>query len=286
MDASAVRRPGWTRSWPPWLCGDPVARPPARSARLATSQAEGGLIPARTTAVLRLIIPAVRRPGNARTQTVEPRAPGVCAPPTARGSVRHGAQMICPAASGHPIRRVFDIVIGRCRDHRRTNRSWCAGAATNAARLEIPLQTGAHRRCDRPPIWTHEDTNRRPCGCHMSPSTQAPQAARYRGDVMDYPRPGPDQSEPLDERRTQATQPVPGPTVSALTPTSGYTACPGGHPRHVEPSAGPDTGAPPPPRAFGHRPRSRTLGELLNRDSHAEHVIRRRRVGNTGCPAR
>lgn len=195
--------------------------------------------------------------------------------------------MICPAASGHPIRRVFDIVIGRCRDHRRTNGSWCAQARRRTPRGSRsrcrPAGTSALRSATS--SGRTRTPNRRPSGCHMSPSTQAPQAARYRGDVMDYPRPGPDQSEPLDKRRTQATQPVPGPTVSALTPTSGYTACPGGHPRHVEPSAGPDTGAPPPPRAFGHRPRSRTLGELLNRDSH-EHVIRRRRVGNTGCPAR
>jgi hypothetical protein len=86
-------------------------------------------------------------------------------------------------------------------------------------------------------------------------STQAPQAPRYRGDMVDERMPGSDQSGSLDERRTEAARPVPGPAVSVLTPISGYTTRPGGHSRHVEPSAGPDTGAPPPPRAVGHHPR-------------------------------
>jgi hypothetical protein len=83
-------------------------------------------------------------------------------------------------------------------------------------------------------------------------STQAPQAPRYRGDMVDERMPGSDQSGSLDERRTEAARPVPGPAVSVLTPISGYTTRPGGHSRHVEPSAGPDsdTLARPPPRAF------------------------------------
>jgi hypothetical protein len=49
------------------------------------------------------------------------------------------------------------------------------------------------------------------------PSTQAPQAPRYRGDMVDERMPGSDQSGSLDERRTEAAQPVPAGGVCAHT---------------------------------------------------------------------
>jgi hypothetical protein len=164
--------------------------------------------------------------------------------------------MICAAASGDPFRRVFDIVIGAMRDHRFTNRSWWAqAAATTAERLEIALQTGRGTSALRPaskPGRSRTSNGRLLVAAACDPSTQAPQAPRYRGDMVDERMPGSDQSGSLDERRTEAAQPVPGLTVSVLTPISGYTTRPGGHSRHVEPSAGPDsdTLARPPPRAF------------------------------------
>ena len=122
--------------------------------------------------------------------------------------------MICPAASGDPFRRVFDIVIGAMRDHRFTNRSWWAqAAATTAERLEIALQTGRGTSALRPaskPGRSRTSNGRLLVAAACDPSTQAPQAPRYRGDMVDERMPGSDQSGSLDERRTEAAQPVPG----------------------------------------------------------------------------